>query len=124
MMESKAIWMNGELVPFREAKLHFLTPALHYGVSAFEGIRCYRTVRGPAVFRLRDHDSSGCLSDQRIAAANGGNHRVDQSRDGVPICFVCHNATMGSGSTPWARDWAVASCATCHGSSQTPTTCR
>src|SRR2546422_9546832 len=55
MMESKAIWMNGELVPFREAKLHFLTPALHYGVGVFEGIRCYRTVRGPAVFRLREH---------------------------------------------------------------------
>src|SRR5437868_14669811 len=55
MMESKAIWMNGELVPFREAKIHFLTPALHYGVSAFEGIRCYRTSRGPAVFRLREH---------------------------------------------------------------------
>jgi branched-chain amino acid aminotransferase len=54
-MESKAIWMNGELIPFREAKIHFLTPALHYGVSAFEGIRCYRTSRGPAVFRLREH---------------------------------------------------------------------
>src|SRR5207237_1297379 len=55
MMESKAIWMNGELVPFREAKLHFLTPALHYGVAAFEGIRCYKTARGPAVFRLHEH---------------------------------------------------------------------
>src|SRR5207237_578321 len=81
------------------------------------------TLSTPLVFRLSDHDSSGCMGDQRIADANGGNHRVDQSRDGVPICFVCHNATMGSGTTPWARDWAVASCATCHGSTQTPTTC-
>ena len=82
------------------------------------------TLSTPLVFRLSDHDSSGCMSDQRIADANGGNHRVDQSRDGVPICFVCHNAMMGSGSTPWARDWAVASCVTCHALAQTPTTCR
>src|SRR6267142_1591952 len=38
-----------------EARLDFLTPALHYGVAAFEGIRCYRTARGPAIFRLQDH---------------------------------------------------------------------
>src|SRR5256714_5669176 len=47
--------MKGELAASGEAKLHFLPPALHSGVSAFEGIRCYRTVRGPAVFRLREH---------------------------------------------------------------------
>jgi len=55
-METKAIWINGKLVPNAEAKLHFLTPALHYGVAVFEGIRCYATAsRGPCVFRLRDH---------------------------------------------------------------------
>ncbi|MGH2521062.1 MAG: branched-chain amino acid transaminase [Anaerolineales bacterium] len=54
-MESKFIWMNGELVEFEKATLHFLTPALHYGVGVFEGIRCYATERGPAVFRLREH---------------------------------------------------------------------
>jgi branched-chain amino acid aminotransferase len=54
-MESKFIWMNGELVPFEKATLHFLTPALHYGAAVFEGIRAYDTQKGPAVFRLREH---------------------------------------------------------------------
>jgi branched-chain amino acid aminotransferase len=54
-MESKFIWMNGELVPFEKATLHFLTPALHYGAAVFEGIRTYDTPKGPAVFRLREH---------------------------------------------------------------------
>ena len=54
-MESKYIWMNGELVPFEKATLHFLTPALHYGAAVFEGIRSYNTAKGPAVFRLREH---------------------------------------------------------------------
>lgn len=54
-MQSKYIWWNGEIVPHSEATLHFLTPALHYGVSVFEGIRCYDTARGPGIFRLRDH---------------------------------------------------------------------
>ena len=50
-MESKFIWMNGEMVPFEKATLHFLTPALHYGAAVFEGIRAYDTPKGPAVFR-------------------------------------------------------------------------
>ncbi len=54
-MESKFIWMDGELVPFEKATIHILTPALHYGAAVFEGIRAYQTERGPAVFRLRDH---------------------------------------------------------------------
>jgi branched-chain amino acid aminotransferase len=54
-MESKFIWMNGELVPFEKATVHFLTPALHYGLGVFEGIRCYNTPKGPAVFRLTPH---------------------------------------------------------------------
>jgi branched-chain amino acid aminotransferase len=54
-MESKFIWMDGELVPFEKATIHFLTPALHYGAAVFEGIRAYDTDKGPAIFRLRDH---------------------------------------------------------------------
>ena len=54
-MESKFIWMNGELVPFEKATIHVLTPALHYGAAVFEGIRCYATAKGPAVFRLQEH---------------------------------------------------------------------
>ena len=49
------VWMNGELVQWDQAKVHVLTHALHYGSGVFEGVRCYKTDRGPAVFRLRDH---------------------------------------------------------------------
>ncbi|HVF53154.1 MAG TPA: branched-chain amino acid transaminase [Actinomycetota bacterium] len=49
------VWMNGELVAWPDATVHILTHALHYGTGVFEGIRCYETARGPAVFRLRDH---------------------------------------------------------------------
>lgn len=54
-MESKFIWKNGEMVPFEQATVHFLTPALHYGAAVFEGIRAYNTPKGPAVFRLQEH---------------------------------------------------------------------
>jgi branched-chain amino acid aminotransferase len=54
-MKSKYLWMNGELVEFEKATIHFLTPVAHYGAGVFEGIRCYATDRGPAVFRLREH---------------------------------------------------------------------
>jgi branched-chain amino acid aminotransferase len=53
--EAKFIWMNGEFVPWKEAKVHVLTHALHYSSCVFEGIRCYKTKKGPAVFRLREH---------------------------------------------------------------------
>jgi branched-chain amino acid aminotransferase len=49
------IWMNGSLVNWDDAKVHVLTHAMHYGSSWFEGIRCYETKRGPAIFRLQDH---------------------------------------------------------------------
>ncbi|HTS03338.1 MAG TPA: branched-chain amino acid transaminase [Thermoanaerobaculia bacterium] len=54
-MESKWIWRDGSFVRFADATLHFLTPGLHYGIGVFEGIRCYETKAGPAVFRLADH---------------------------------------------------------------------
>ncbi|HAV76345.1 MAG TPA: branched chain amino acid aminotransferase [Anaerolineae bacterium] len=54
-MESKFIWKNGELVEFEKATVHMLTAALHYGAAVFEGIRAYKTDKGPAVFRLREH---------------------------------------------------------------------
>jgi branched-chain amino acid aminotransferase len=49
------IWVDGEMVPWREAKTHVLTHTLHYGMGVFEGVRAYRTDRGTAVFRLDDH---------------------------------------------------------------------
>lgn len=49
------IWLNGGLVDWDSAKIHVLTHALHYGTAVFEGLRCYKTDRGPAIFRLYDH---------------------------------------------------------------------
>ncbi|MCP8307866.1 MAG: branched-chain amino acid transaminase [archaeon] len=55
MIKTELIWMNGKFVGWDEAKIHILTHGLHYGTSVFEGIRCYETINGPAVFRLKDH---------------------------------------------------------------------
>ncbi|KQV99649.1 branched-chain amino acid transaminase [Rhizobacter sp. Root1221] len=49
------IWMDGQLVDWRDAKIHVLTHTLHYGCGAFEGVRAYNTVNGTAIFRLREH---------------------------------------------------------------------
>lgn len=54
-MKADNIWLNGELVPFDQAKVPFLSPTMHYGLGVFEGIRCYETSDGAAVFRLRQH---------------------------------------------------------------------
>jgi len=55
MEKTEFIWMNGELVPWDDANVHVLTHGLHYGTGVFEGIRCYETERGPAIFRHHDH---------------------------------------------------------------------
>jgi branched-chain amino acid aminotransferase len=55
MLETEKIWMNGELIDWADAKVHVGSHGLHYGTGVFEGIRCYETDRGPAVFRLTDH---------------------------------------------------------------------
>ena len=49
------IWHDGKLVPWREATTHVLTHSLHYGLAVFEGLRAYKTVDGPAIFRLKEH---------------------------------------------------------------------
>ncbi len=67
MKTLKKIWMNGKLVAWKDAKVHVLTHALHYGTAIFEGMRCYSTPDGPAVFRMRDHFkrlANGCKSYQ------------------------------------------------------------
>lgn len=53
--EVELIWMNGKLVKWHEAKVHVLSHVVHYGSSWFEGIRCYNTAKGPAIFRLDKH---------------------------------------------------------------------
>jgi branched-chain amino acid aminotransferase len=55
VQQADVIWHNGELVAWEDAKVHVLTHGLHYGTGVFEGIRCYETERGPAIFRHRDH---------------------------------------------------------------------
>ncbi len=55
MKEVGKIWMNGKLVPFKDAKVHVLTHALHYSTSVFEGLRCYNTPKGSAIFRMPEH---------------------------------------------------------------------
>jgi len=49
------IWLDGEMVPWREAKTHVLTHTLHYGMGVFEGVRAYKAEKGPAIFRLHEH---------------------------------------------------------------------
>jgi branched-chain amino acid aminotransferase len=53
--ESGKIWFNGNFVEWKDANLHVLSHVVHYGSSVFEGIRCYKTKNGPAIFRLREH---------------------------------------------------------------------
>ena len=60
MEKSEWIWMNGEFVAWDDAQVHVLSHGLHYGTGVFEGIRCYETDKGPAVFRHREH-----LDDRR-----------------------------------------------------------
>ena len=95
-MESKYIWMNGELVEFERATIHFLTPALHYGVGVFEGIRCYATERGPAVFRLKEHaerlvNSAKVLGFRTLpytAAEMAEAIRLTVSANGFDECYI------------------------------------
>lgn len=54
-MNESVIWLDGKLVPWEQATVHIMTHTLHYGSGAFEGIRCYATENGPAIFRLSEH---------------------------------------------------------------------
>ncbi|OTQ71365.1 MULTISPECIES: branched-chain amino acid transaminase [unclassified Gilliamella] len=53
--KSDYIWLNGEMIPWADAKIHVMSHALHYGTSVFEGVRCYETHKGPAIFRHKEH---------------------------------------------------------------------
>lgn len=55
LVPSAKIWHNGELIPWEEANIHVCSHVVHYASAVFEGIRCYKTENGPAVFRLDDH---------------------------------------------------------------------
>ena len=57
MTPTEYIWMNGKLVKWDDAKIHICSHVIHYGSSVFEGMRVYKTDKGPAAFRLKDHSA-------------------------------------------------------------------
>jgi branched-chain amino acid aminotransferase len=104
MEATDKIWMNGELVDWADAKVHVGIHGLHYGSGVFEGIRCYETENGPAVFRLRDHlqrldDSAKVLymdlpfSIDELRAAS---HELIAA-NGLPSCYLRPVAFFGYG---------------------------
>jgi branched-chain amino acid aminotransferase len=104
MQETENIWMNGELVDWADAKVHVGVHGLHYGSGIFEGIRCYDTPGGPAVFRLHDHlarfeRSAKVLhmdlpySAEELRAAT---HRLIAA-NGIASCYVRPIAFYGYG---------------------------
>ena len=83
--QADKIWRDGELVPWKDANLHLLSQAVQFGMSVFEGIRCYDTPKGPAIFRLREHlrrllDSSTVY---RMKPSHGVDALVDACRQVV-----------------------------------------
>ena len=89
MQETEKIWMNGELVDWADARIHVASHGLHYGTGVFEGIRCYATDRGPAVFRLRDHLRRLEQSAQMLYMEMP--YSVEELRD------ACHDVLAGCG---------------------------
>ena len=71
------IWFDGELVPWRDARVHVLTHTLHYGLGVFEGVRAYATERGPAIFRLKEH------TDRLFRSAHILNFEIPWSREQI-----------------------------------------
>ncbi len=105
MEKMKSIWMDGCLVPWDDARVHVLTHALHYGLGVFEGIRCYRTASGTAVFRLREHterlfaSAKICLMKIPYSIAEVERAILDTIRDnGLEEGYIRPLAFVGAGS--------------------------
>lgn len=103
-MESRFTWMDGTLVPTEMATIPFLTSGLHFGLGAFEGIRCYATADGPAVFRLPEHskrltDSVRTLgADFRWSAAKVAKACVETvAANGFNECYIRPVAYVSQG---------------------------
>jgi branched-chain amino acid aminotransferase len=104
MQETEKIWMNGELVDWADAKVHVGIHGLHYGTGVFEGIRCYETPKGPAVFRLvehlqRLHDSARLLYMElpySVEELRQASHELI-SVNGLPECYLRPIAYYGYG---------------------------
>jgi len=104
MEKAELIWMNGDFVPWDEAKVHVLSHGLHYGTGVFEGIRAYETERGTAVFRHRDHlerlERSAELYYMQIPYAvdelREATHELIR-RNELPSCYIRPLAFRGYG---------------------------
>jgi branched-chain amino acid aminotransferase len=104
MQETDKIWVNGELVDWADAKVHVGSHGLHYGSGVFEGIRCYETEKGPAVFRLQDHlqrldDSARVLYmdlPYSIDELRAATHELIAA-NGLPACYLRPIAFYGYG---------------------------
>jgi branched-chain amino acid aminotransferase len=104
MQETEKIWMNGELVDWADAKVHVGVHGLHYGSGVFEGIRCYETPKGSAVFRLVDHlqrlhDSARLLYMElpySIEELRQASHELI-AVNGLPECYLRPIAYYGYG---------------------------
>jgi branched-chain amino acid aminotransferase len=97
------IWMDGELVDWRDAKIHVLTHTLHYGCGVFEGVRAYNTVNGTAVFRLQEHtdrlfNSAKILRMQIPFSKEQVNEAQKQvvKANGLESCYIRPLAWIGS----------------------------
>jgi branched-chain amino acid aminotransferase len=93
--QADLIWLNGEFVAWEDAKVHVLTHGLHYGTGVFEGIRCYETDQGPAVFRHADHfdrlERSAKLYYMPIPYSAEELRRVTHeliTRNGLRSCYI------------------------------------
>jgi branched-chain amino acid aminotransferase len=95
VQETAKIWMNGELVDWGDAQVHVGVHGLHYGTGVFEGIRCYETEKGPAVFRLKEHlvrlDNSARLLSMALPFSidelRAACHELIQV-NGLPECYL------------------------------------
>ena len=101
---TEKIWMNGELVPWDEARIHVLTHTLHYGMGVFEGIRAYETPNGPGIFRLTEHMQR--LHNSARIMGMPMPYTVDELIDatkavvrssGLPSCYIRPIAYFGYG---------------------------
>jgi len=104
VQETEKIWMNGELVDWADAKVHVGVHGLHYGSGVFEGIRCYDTPKGPAVFRLGDHmqrlhNSARLLYLQLPYTVDELREATNQllAANGLPECYIRPIAFCGYG---------------------------
>ncbi len=104
-MTKADIWVNGEFVPFEDATVHVLTHALHYGSSIFEGIRCYKTDKGSAIFRHPEH-MQRLIDSGRIYRMDLGYSReeLEQAvidtivRSGLDECYIRPLSFRGMGA--------------------------